>query len=185
MSFSFTRKMESFSRQSKVFGALLTDLSKAFDCLNHELLFAKLNAYGFTLSALKLVHDYLSDRKQRTRVNNSYSTWFEILFGVPQGSILGPLLFNIFLADLFFILSEIDIANYADDNTPYTSSNDVNGLIKSLEEASKKFFKWFNDNLMKSNPEKCHLLVSTNDIVKISIGNFQIENTKRENLLGI
>ena len=114
--------------KGKVFGALLTDSSKAFDCLNHELLVAKLNAYGFTLPALKLVHDYLSDRKQRTRVNNSYSTWFEILFGVPQGSILGPLLFNIFLADLFFILSEIDIANYADDNTPYTSSNDVSGL---------------------------------------------------------
>ena len=69
--------------KGKVFGALLTDLSKAFDCLNHELLVAKLNAYGFTLPALKLVHDYLSDRKQRTRVNNSYSTWFEILFGVP------------------------------------------------------------------------------------------------------
>ena len=78
----------------------------------------QLYAYGFTLPALKLVHDYLSDRKQRTRVNNSYSTWFEILFGVPQGSIPCPLLFNIFLADLFFILSETDIANYADDNTP-------------------------------------------------------------------
>ena len=78
--------------------------------------------------------------EKRTRVNNSYSTWFEILFGVPQGSILGPLLFNIFLADVFFILNKIDIANYADDNMPYTSSNDVNGLIniKSLEEASKK-----------------------------------------------
>ena len=158
---------------------------KAFDCLNHELLVAKLNAYGFALPVLKLVHDNLSDRKQGTRVNNSYSTWFEILFGVPQGYILGPLLFHIFLADLLFILSEIDIANYEDDNTPYTSSNDVSGLIKSLEEASKKLFKWFDDNLMKRIPDKCHLIVSTNDNVKIRIGNFQIENTKRAKLLGI
>ena len=80
-------------------------MSKAFDCRNQELFIAKLNAYRFTLSALKLVHDYLSDSKHRTRVNNSYSTWFEIFFGVRQGSILGPLLFNIFFTDLFFILT--------------------------------------------------------------------------------
>ena len=73
----------------------------------------------------------MSDRKQRIRVNNSYSTWFEILFGVPQGFILGPLLFNIFLINLFFILNKMDIANYAEDNTPYTSSNDVDQLTKS------------------------------------------------------
>ena len=81
-------------------GTLLTDLLKG--CLGHELFIAKLNPYGFTLPALKLVYDYLSDRKQRTRVNNSYHTWFEILFGIPQGSILGPLLFGIFLTDVFF-----------------------------------------------------------------------------------
>ena len=127
----------------------------------------KLNAYGFTLLALKLVHDYLSDRKQRTRVNNSYSTWFEILFGVLQGSIRGPLLFNIFLVSLFFIFSKTDIANYADGNMLYTSSNDVNGLIKRLEEASKELIKWFDDNLMKANPDKCHLFVNTNNNVSI------------------
>ena len=77
------------------------------------------------------------------------------------------------------------LQNYPDDNTPYTSSNDVIELTKSLEEASKELFKWFDDNLMKSNPDKCHLLVSTNDNVTIRIGNFQIENTKRETLLGI
>ena len=64
-----------------------------------------------------------------------------------------------FLADLFFILNETDIANYADDNTSYTSSNDFNGLIRSLEEVSKELFKWFYDNLMKSNPDKSYLLV--------------------------
>jgi len=70
----------------KAFRALLTDLSKAFDCLDHELLIAKLNAYGVSLPALKLIHDYLSNRKQCTKVNSSYSTWHEIIFGVPQGS---------------------------------------------------------------------------------------------------
>ena len=88
--------------KGKDFGALLTDLSKAFDCLDHELLTAKLNAYGFSLPALRLVNDYLSNRKQRTKID-TYSTWLDIIFEVPQGSILGPLLFKFFLADLFLL----------------------------------------------------------------------------------
>ena len=88
--------------KGKDFGALLTDLSKAFDCLDHELLTAKLNAYGFSLPALRLVNDYLSNRKQRTKID-TYSTWLDIIFEVPQGSILGPLAFKFFLADLFLL----------------------------------------------------------------------------------
>ena len=98
---------------------------------------------------------------------------------------LGLLLFiYIFLANLFFVKNKIDIANYADDNTPCTNSNDVNGIIKSLEEASEKLLKWFDDNVMKINPGKCHLVVSTNGNVAIRIENFQIEATKREKLIG-
>ena len=110
-----------------MFGALLTDLSKAFDCLDHELLIAKLNAYGFSLTALKLVHNYLSNRKQRTKINSTHSSLLEVLFGVSQGSILGPLLFNIFLIDLFFIIEDTDIASYADGNTPCIIADNIDG----------------------------------------------------------
>ena len=99
-----------------MFGALPTDLSKAFDCLDDELLIAKLNAHGFSLTALKLVHNYLSNRKQRAKVNSTYSSLLEIIFRVPQRSILGPLLFNIFLIDLLFIIENTDITSCADDN---------------------------------------------------------------------
>ena len=131
---------------SKMFGALLTDLSKAFDCLDHELLIAKLNAYGFSLTALKLVHNYLSNRKQRTKINSTYSSLLEIIFGVRQESILGPLLFNIFLIELFFIIEDADIASYVNDNTPYVIADNIDGVIKFLEEASEILFKWFNEN---------------------------------------
>ena len=72
----------------KTFGALLTDLSKTFDCLSNELLLAKLHAYGFSIPALRLVYSCLKNRKQRTKINPAYSSWEEILFGVSQGSIL-------------------------------------------------------------------------------------------------
>ena len=97
------------------------------------MLIAKLNAYGFSLTALKLVHNYLSNRKQRTKINSTHCSLLEIIFGVPQGSILGPLLFNIFLIDLFFIIEDTDIASYADDNTPYVIADNIDGVIKSLD----------------------------------------------------
>ena len=86
--------------------ALMTDLLKEFDCLSHELLIAKLDAFGFDKKSLQLVHNYLSNRKQRNKINHSYSFWREISHGIPQVSILGPLLFNISICNMFYFLED-------------------------------------------------------------------------------
>ena len=170
--------------KGKVFGALSTDLSKAFACLPHELILAKVNAYGLNLPALKLMHSYLSHRKQHTKVNHAYRSWEEILFGVPQGSILGPILFNIFLSDLFLVISDTDFSSYADDNTIYDSGNSTGEVISSLQESIEKLFQWFSHNQIKVNTDKCHLIVSTDEHIEIR-GESLIKNSTCEKLLGV
>ena len=182
---SMLEKWKSAADNTKSFGAFLTDLSKTFNCLSHDLLIAKLNAYEFSKSALRFVHSYLKNCMQRTKINSEYSSWKEIMFGVPQGSILGLLLFNIFLCDLFLIMENIDIASYADDNTTYTTGNSTEEVIQKLEDAAKTLFQWFRDNQMEANPDKCHFLCSSNREVSLTIKNQIIKNSKFEKFLDV
>ena len=119
-----------------------------------------MEAYGFDQSSLSLIYSYLSDRKQRTKVNNSYSSWSNIKSGVPQGSILGPLLFNIYLNDIFYFVSKCDIANYAVDITPYAVEDNMDALLGSLATDTSTLIKWFRDNYFQLNADKGNLLIS-------------------------
>ena len=141
-------------------GAVLMDLSKAFDTIKHDLLITRLYAYGFSKESLKPLHSYLSNRWHRTKINKKFSSWQELIQGLPQGSVLGPLLFNIYLNDLFYIAESTNVCNFADDTTFYACDGDVSSLINRLEHDSYLAINWFENNSMKLNQEKCHFLVS-------------------------
>ena len=139
------------------------------------MIIAKLNSYGFNLTALNFIHNYLTKRKQRTKINQSYSSWEDILFGVFQGSILGPIFSNTFLSDLLLIVDDVDITNYADDNTIYKEHENIEDSITYLQDA--KLFKWFSGSQMKGNTDKCHLLLSKDECSEIHIGDSIIESS--------
>ena len=168
-------------------GAVLMDLSKAFDCLNHDLLIAKLEAYGFSRGALWLIQSYLNRRKQRVKVNGSFSTWIETSVGVPQGSVLGPLLFNIYLNDLFMFVTDCKIRNYADDTTIYVCDDNHENVLNKVESETLILSEWFRNNYMKLNGDKCHLMIfsqKSNDL-SIKIGSTTIIESTEEKLLGV
>ena len=141
-------------------GAVLMDLSKAFDTINHNLLIAKLHAYGFSKESLKLIKSYLSNRWQRTKANLSFSSWSELILGVPRGSVLGPVLFNIYINDLFYLTELTDVCNYADGTTFHACDSNLDDLIRRLEHDSVLAIEWFESNYMKLNQDKCHFLLS-------------------------
>ena len=114
-------------------------------------LIAKLHALYFDINAYNLIFDYLTGKKQRVKINSSFRSYLDIIQGIPQGSILGSLLFNLFLCNLFLIVEETDIMCYPDDKTTYVCFEIVDVTIKKLEEGAKVPFEWFSNNLLKVN----------------------------------
>ena len=119
------------------------DLSKAYDCLPHDLLLAKLSAYGFEESAVTLFANYLPNRYQRVKIGSTFSSYLEILRGVTQGSILGPKLFNLFTNDLVFSIQETEVCNLADDTTIYSCSPNFEEVTLKLSNDTHLILNWF------------------------------------------
>ena len=166
--------------------AVLADLLKAVGCLSHDLLIAKLHAIGFNLKSLKVIHAYLNDKIQVTKVGSFYSETLQIIYGVPQGSILGPRLFTVNLIDLF--LGEhykSDFSNYANDTAPYNCGSTFFETISDLEITLDNLFNWLYYNKFKANASKCHLFLSPFNAKSINIKSSVIDGSSSEKFLGI
>ena len=186
---SLTEEWREFLDKNMYVGAVVMDLSKAFDCLPHELLIAKLNAYGMSKKSLKLIYSYLIDRKQRVEINGTFSQWLRILNGVPQGSILGPILFNIFFNDFIYFIKSVNPHNFADDNNLSTHAKDINALVEKLEMGTSEAIDWLTENCMLANPDKFKgiILHKTHNIINqpIQIKNEIIKSEQNVKSLGV
>ena len=136
-----------------------TSLSKAFDLIPHDLLLAKLSAYGISTHSLNLLKSYLTNRRQRVRIDNVTSDISYVNSGVPQGSVLGPLLFNLYINDLFHFIKEARLSNYANDNQLYFADSDPAVVEHVVNKELVVVCEWFRNNKMILNPQKCKALV--------------------------
>ena len=154
---------------NQVYGSLLTDLSKAFDSLKYRLLITKLDAYGVSENSCMLLASYFQERSQRVKLGNVKSKWLELSKGCPQGSLIGPLAYNIFSNDLLLLIETMgEIYNYADDNTVSCSGQSTDEVVKKLESVSSVMLQWFKANYLQANPDKFQLIMfnsKSNDYV--------------------
>ena len=142
-----------------VAGAVFLDLAKAFDTVDHSLLFEKLALSGLSNDSVDWFKSYLTNRNQLTALANTVSSFKHVPVGVPQGSVLGPLLFLIFVNDLPYCINHCEISLYADDTVIYFSSNNACDLENKLNSDLKHLCRWFNDNLLTLNVSKCKFVI--------------------------
>ena len=151
----------------KVFvGTNLIDLSKAYDCIPRDILIVKLECYGIDKIGRSLILYYLSRRKQRTKIGSSYTSWYDMIRGALQGSILAPLLFNVFINNLFFVTTLSEVCNFADDNTLYKFNKELKIVFRNLESDLNNVLAWFDLCSLKVNPGKFQFIfLGTKDVL--------------------
>ena len=172
---------------SNIVGTVLMDLSKAYDCLPPDLLIAKLAAYGVNHFSLLFIYDYLTNRQHRVKIGNSLSSFLSISMGVPQGSILGPILFNIFLNDLLLSTREAELCNFADDNTLFAIAKTLAEVILKLNIEIQDILHWFKINGLVANPGKFQVMFlgRFEPIEFFTIGDIKVKVRDQVKLLGI
>ena len=159
-----------------VAGIVGLDLSKAFDIVPHNLLLAKLSAYGLDASSINLLNNYLSGRYQRVALSDNVSEWKQVFNGVPQGSVLGPVLFNIFINDLFYFIQNCKISNFADDNQIYKTGPAASDVNDALNAEIITADLWFKNNLLSVNQSKREsMFISKSDSTYLDLKMDQIE----------
>ena len=141
-----------------IVGTLLMDLSKAYDCVNHDLIIAKPEAYGVGENSLRFIQNYLSQRQQRLKIGSYFSEWLEIILAIPQGYILVPILFNVFINDVLLFIKETDICNFADNTTLYACGKKLDTISLKLEIKTNRAIEWLKDSEMVANPSKFQLM---------------------------
>ena len=166
--------------------AMFMDLSKTFDKMNHNLLIDKIGAYGFQKYALSFMKSYFIKRRQRVRVNSNFSACERIISGVPQGSILGPLLFKIFLNNLFLFFGNSDLGNYADENILSSCRHNLQELKQTLRGDFQIVTKWFYENYVVLNSGTCHFvcLGKNTENKTYLFNNTEMKNSSEEKILG-
>ena len=160
---------------------------KPFDTIHHHLMIAKLGAYGFSQDTLQYMRNCSTNRQQRVRINSNYSTWEKIIAGVHRSSILGPLLINFFINDLFIFVSNSYLSNYGDGNTLYAFSYNLEEIKNTLRFNFDSISKWLEENYMVLNADKCHLMCPGKDRENETFifNNLIFSNSNEEKYLGL
>ena len=156
---SVTNKMFKYFDEGKCVGALFLDLKKAFDTVNHKVLLKKLSLYGVTELPLSWFNSYLSERTQCTQFCGVLSDSKQLVCGVSQGSILGPLLFVIYINDIVNAVHKCDISLYADDTALFYASSDPLVMSQVLNEEMVSLSKWFYNNQLTLNVQKTNVMI--------------------------